>query len=424
MANPDLIGKQLTIPLLLSDDADLFFKGGVSDVQIEAAKGAATPSGTQGAVEIVSSGPDFAVELAAVKRQIADELGAVRTDLQAANLLKARFGAQVQDLTVRLAQARNAGDKGTAATLEQSLAKATSDLDSVSANVARLEERQQKFQAKLAPSASTETLDAALPSVLVHINGGVVKATELAGDRIKGTTIAPLASADPAPAGKWSTENILRPEADRRVSDREIVWLEALAAKGMTSTAFNWSFFTSGDSREPELAGVLGGIVGSALTLLVTLGICLPVGVAAAIYLEEFASKNRFTELVEVNINNLAAVPSIVFGLFGLGDLPQLLRHAAVVGPGRRPGAGPARPADHHHRVARRAPGGAAIDPRGGARHRRVAPAGGVPSRAAARHAGDHDRNHHRHGPCAGRDRAPAADRHGRLHRRHSARGQ
>ena len=74
MANPDLIGKQLTIPLLLSDDADLFFKGGVSDVQIEAAKGAATPSGTQGAVEIVSSGPDFAVELAAVKRQIADEL--------------------------------------------------------------------------------------------------------------------------------------------------------------------------------------------------------------------------------------------------------------------------------------------------------------------------------------------------------------
>ena len=335
MANPDLIGKQLTIPLLLSDDADLFFKGGVSDVQIEAAKGAATPSGTQGAVEIVSSGPDFAVELAAVKRQIADELGAVRTDLQAANLLKARFGAQVQDLTVRLAQARNAGDKDTAATLEQSLAKATSDLDSVSANVARLEERQQKFQAKLAPSASTETLDAALPSVLVHINGGVVKATELAGDRIKGTTIAPLASADPAPAGKWSTENILRPEADRRVSDREIVWLEALAAKGMTSTAFNWSFFISGDSREPELAGVLGGIVGSALTLLVTLGICLPVGVAAAIYLEEFASKNRFTELVEVNINNLAAVPSIVFGLLGLAIFLNFFgmpRSSALVG--------------------------------------------------------------------------------------------
>src|SRR4029079_19380202 len=179
MANPDLIGKQLTIPLLLSDDADLFFKGGVSEVQIEAAKGTATPSGTQGTVEIVSSGPDFAVELAAVKRQIGEELGVVRSDLQAANLLKARYGAQVQDLTVRLAQARSAGDKGTATTLEQSLAKATSDLDSVSANAARRTERQQQFQARLAQSAGAETLDAALRSVLVRINGGVVKVTEL-----------------------------------------------------------------------------------------------------------------------------------------------------------------------------------------------------------------------------------------------------
>jgi phosphate transport system permease protein len=77
-------------------------------------------------------------------------------------------------------------------------------------------------------------------------------------------------------------------------------------------------FFQSGDSREPELAGIRGAIVGSALTLLVTLALCLPIGVLAAIYLEEFAPKNRLTDLVEVNINNLAAVPSIVFGLLGL----------------------------------------------------------------------------------------------------------
>ena len=89
---------------------------------------------------------------------------------------------------------------------------------------------------------------------------------------------------------------------------------------------FNWSFFTSGDSREPELAGIRGALVGSALTLLVTLVLCLPIGVAAAIYLEEFAPKNRLTELIEVNINNLAAVPSIVFGLLGLGGVPQFLR--------------------------------------------------------------------------------------------------
>jgi phosphate transport system permease protein len=335
MANPGLIGRQVTIPLLLSDDADLFFKGGVTDIQTQTASGSATPSGTQGTIEIVSSGPDFAAELAEVKRQIGEQLSAVRSDMQAANLLKARYGAQVQDLTARLAQARTAGDKDKATTLEQSLAKATGDLESVTANASRLQERQQQLGQKLAQPGGAEMLDAGLPSLLVRINGGIVKASELAGDRIKGTVMAPLTSPAAAAPGTWFIENILTPEASRRLSDREVVWLETLAAKGMISTAFNWSFFTSGDSREPELAGVLGGIVGSALTLLVTLGICLPVGVAAAIYLEEFASKNRFTELVEVNINNLAAVPSIVFGLLGLAIFLNFFgmpRSSALVG--------------------------------------------------------------------------------------------
>ena len=108
------------------------------------------------------------------------------------------------------------------------------------------------------------------------------------------------------------------PASNRRVSDREVAWLERLKEKGHVENAFNWAFFTSGDSREPELAGIRGALFGSALTLFVTLILCLPIGVAAAVYLEEFAPKNRLTELIEVNINNLAAVPSIVFGLLGL----------------------------------------------------------------------------------------------------------
>ena len=74
-----------------------------------------------------------------------------------------------------------------------------------------------------------------------------------------------------------------------------------------------------GDSREPELAGVGGSIVGSLFTILVVLILSFPIGIFAAIYLEEFASKNRVTDFIEININNLAAVPSIVFGLLGLG---------------------------------------------------------------------------------------------------------
>ena len=125
------------------------------------------------------------------------------------------------------------------------------------------------------------------------------------------------------------------PENDRRVSDNQIAWFDALAEANRTRTSFNSTFLTSGDSREPEQAGVLGAIVGSALTLLVTLVLSFPVGVMAAVYLQEFAPKNRWTDLIEVNINNLAAVPSIVFGLLGLAvflNFFGLPRSAPIVG--------------------------------------------------------------------------------------------
>jgi phosphate transport system permease protein len=111
------------------------------------------------------------------------------------------------------------------------------------------------------------------------------------------------------------------PESDRRVSDRSLGWLDALESKGVIEARFNWAFFTNGDSREPELAGIGGAVAGSFYTLLVCLALSFPIGVAAAVYLEEFAPKNRWTDLIEVNINNLAAVPSIVFGLLGLAVL-------------------------------------------------------------------------------------------------------
>jgi len=108
------------------------------------------------------------------------------------------------------------------------------------------------------------------------------------------------------------------PESERRLTDRQLEWIDRLAAAGKIEKRFNRVFFTSGDSREPELAGIWGAAVGSFFTLVVTLALSFPIGVAAAIYLEEFAPKNRWTDLIEVNINNLAAVPSIVFGLLGL----------------------------------------------------------------------------------------------------------
>ncbi len=125
------------------------------------------------------------------------------------------------------------------------------------------------------------------------------------------------------------------PEGDRRVKDIQLAWIDRFDEQGRIEKRFNKAFFTNGDSREPELAGIWGAVVGSIYTLLVTLVLSFPIGVSAACYLEEFAPKNRWTDLIEVNINNLAAVPSIVFGLLGLAifiNWAGLPRSAPLVG--------------------------------------------------------------------------------------------
>ncbi len=125
------------------------------------------------------------------------------------------------------------------------------------------------------------------------------------------------------------------PESERRLNDKVVGWIEKLESEGRVEKRFNTTFFTAGDSREPEMAGIAGAAAGSFYTLLVTLLLSFPIGVAAAVYLEEFAPTNRLTDLIEVNINNLAAVPSIVFGLLGLAvfiNFFGLPRSAPLVG--------------------------------------------------------------------------------------------
>ncbi|MDA7648227.1 phosphate ABC transporter permease PstA [Alphaproteobacteria bacterium] len=107
-------------------------------------------------------------------------------------------------------------------------------------------------------------------------------------------------------------------ESQRRLSDQQIGWIDKLVADDRIRLVFNDTFFTAADSREPESAGVLGATVGSAMALFVTVLLALPLAVMAAVYLEYFAPPGRVTDFIEVNINNLAAVPSIVFGLLGL----------------------------------------------------------------------------------------------------------
>ncbi len=124
-------------------------------------------------------------------------------------------------------------------------------------------------------------------------------------------------------------------ESLRPISDKQVGWVESLREAGRLDSRFNKALFTNGDSREPELAGIKGAVMGSLYMLMVTIVLSFPIGVAAAIYLEEFAPRNRWSDLIEVNINNLAAVPSIVFGLLGLAvfiNWAALPRSAPLVG--------------------------------------------------------------------------------------------
>ena len=124
-------------------------------------------------------------------------------------------------------------------------------------------------------------------------------------------------------------------EARRKVSDQQVEWMNRLKSEGAMSGRFNTGLFTFGASSRPETSGMGVAIFGSLYMMAIVLLLALPIGVAASIYLEEFAKKSRLTDIIEVNINNLAAVPSIVFGLLGLAVFINFLglpRSAAFVG--------------------------------------------------------------------------------------------
>jgi phosphate transport system permease protein len=301
--DPSLVGQTLDVPVLLSDDADQYLKGYQTD-RIEApGKGELTVTVDGTTYRAQSSSDDFANAYADVRQFLGERLDVLDNEV-------ARLQSSMEGLGA-----------DAAATLK--------------GQIDALKARAEALRAELSEADASIELDSNLPSILVAVNGGTIKAVKLDGRGIEGEPIIPPSSTEKAAPDYWQLVTLTTPEADRRISDKEVTWLESLRAKGEVDQAFATRFFTSGDSREPELAGLRGALFGSLLTLAVTLVLCLPIGVAAAIYLEEFAPKNRMTEVIEININNLAAVPSIVFGLLGLAmflNFFALPRSAPLVG--------------------------------------------------------------------------------------------
>ena len=294
IVDPNLIGTTVKTRLLLAAESDLYFKDKPTAIVTRDMRGTASPNAAGDDVTLLTSANDFADAIVTIKQALAKRVAELRAEADRLSL----FAGESQVARVKALRAE-------------------ADL----------------LQKRVDQPKVEEILDNRMPSLLVSINGGVLKLSKLTDVSAAGQTLIPLKSMDEAKPGTWKLVTYETPEGNRKVSDQEITFLEQLRPK--VERSFNWRFLTAGDSRDPELAGIRGALVGTALTLTVTLLLCLPIGVMAAIYLEEFAPKNRITDLIEVNINNLAAVPSIVFGLLGLAvflNFFNLPRSAPLVG--------------------------------------------------------------------------------------------
>lgn len=317
-ADPSVIGSTIHLPLLVSSDADLYLKGATTGRIVMAGTGEATPSGVSEQISVQSTPGAFNPALAEIR--VLMERNAKDFEFELKMLLPS---LQTADANLAAAQkmveaASAAGDANAVKRAEAEVASATAGRAALDSKISSLKTIIEANQKRLQDKESAIAFDSLMPSLLISINDGVVKVSGLAQDRIEGDVIVPLTSAAPAAPGKWSSIFLENPESSRKLQDRTIGFLEKLRETGAIKSKFNTGFFVNGDSREPEQAGILGALVGSAYTMLVTLILCLPIGVCAAVYLEEFAPKGRLTDIVEVNINNLASVPSIVFGLLGL----------------------------------------------------------------------------------------------------------
>lgn len=287
---------------VLSDDAQLYFKGGFGSLELIDGRGVMTPVRDGDTVELLDGANDFAAALALVKASLRAQAGRLRRDA-------ARQIAAVAATEAALADASLSDD---------ARAKAEAALKGYAATRDRLVGQAEDLERRADQPGGVEKLTEDLPSFFVFMNGGAIKVTELSNERVRGVEIRALKTDASAEPGAWRVGVLETPESARRLKDVSVVLLEELRDKGAIIAKSNIAFLTSSDSREAELAGVWGGLVGSFWTMLVTFCIAFPIGVMAAIYLEEFAPKNAFTDFVEVNINNLAAIPSIIFGLFGL----------------------------------------------------------------------------------------------------------
>ncbi len=294
-------GEGIERRFLMSDTADLYMRGTFGALEGQATAGPLTLTEEGGGYRLDAADGAFSEALGRAKAGLAREAADWRAQAR-------RQAAGIETLTARLPDLTGA------------------ERESTLAQIARFEAERDRLNGladgldALVTAGRDVQIDLTnrMASFFVAARGGILKLTKVSADTALAVPLVPVEGAGTAPDGAWSLRILDRPEIGRPVKDRQVAILETLKAEGRIEEVANWRFFSLSDSTQPEIAGIKGALVGSALTMLVTFCLAFPIGVMAAIYLEEFAPKNRLTDFIEVNINNLAAVPSIVFGLLGL----------------------------------------------------------------------------------------------------------
>ena len=301
VADPALVGEATEFDFLASDVTDLYLKGYYGDLRDTPVNGTLTYSTDGDEITLTSSSDDFAEILAAARHDLLADVAFNREQARLQDVGRIEFERRAE--VVEDADAREAN-------LAEAL-KRGEERD-------RLIQIADDFDRRASLTTGSEDLGDGNGSAFVVIGDVWVKLTNVSNNGATGDVIGVLDEAENVSVSDWQLSVIDVPESRRKISDSHIIVVEQLKAQDRIERVFNWRFFTAGDSREPELAGIWGAVVGSFWTMLVTMGLAFPIGVLAAIYLEEFAKKNIINDFIEVNINNLAAVPSIVFGLLGL----------------------------------------------------------------------------------------------------------
>jgi phosphate transport system permease protein len=331
--DPSVIGKTLDVSLPINDDLDLFLKGAYGKTRLSAGSTPLTPTAlADGLFRLSGTGEPFAQPVTFLRQDLKAASVAISNAITAKQQRLTIADNQAAALKERISQLKATNGAGLLAT-EALADQAQTLVETLRGEIEQDRATLLAYQNAMQGQGGDILLNDDKPSILVEIGQTTYKLTSIAPGAATGIRIAGPAITGPSSA--WQTVQIATPQNGRAVSDEVIAFGRQLQADKAIRPALNTTIFTRSDSNEPELSGILSALVGSILTLLVTFFTAVPIGVATAVYLEEFAPKNAVTDFIEVNINNLAAVPSIVFGLLGFAvflTFFNMPRSAPIVG--------------------------------------------------------------------------------------------